>query len=694
MKFCHLFRSVRAICSVVLTVASLSCLFTACSDDPSYENRFTTTDEYASDFLRNREQYSLFTAILERSHKLDLLGTYGSYTVFAPNNDAITKYLNGHGLTDVSQLTQEQCDTITYTHIIEQAFFTTDFNDGTYPKMNMLERPLTITCDSDTVSVPGEVRLAILINRSARMTHADDSVENGVVHTVDAVIGTSSFMLPDVLKEDSTITLFTQALILTRMEDSLRRFIDESYSVGSDSIDWSNDALVTHTGNEYDNVAFMEHRYFKYTAFVPQDKMLADKYDVHDIEGLKALAARMYDPVYPADRDITDPTDRRNSLNRFISYHILPRLGNYYTLTAVDGPNSSLASYCFDRRRVDIADFYETMMPFSILKCSFPSGSQAGLYINRRGVQSHADRRGYFQRGARVLTASEAGRDMTSVNGVYHYIDDVLSYGIDPASGRNIQEYVFSDRLRIDCSSLSPDFMNSGARGHYTRSNVEGGKYGQGDGTQNHNNKSTCLGFKPGAADGFVFDSRTFLWVRPRYLSFACYQADEVGIKGRFNVAVKLPPVPAGDWEVRMLTCTGLSSRGIVQFYLDDVPQGIPYDMRPGKTSMGWRSDSELGDAEQIAAFDKQLHDRGWMKGPASAGFTWSGTAPFADDTSFRNWDTLRKVIGVIHSNGSEYHWLRIEQKMESENNEISFDMIELCPASVYNNPDVMEDKW
>jgi hypothetical protein len=52
--------------------------------------------------------------------------------------------------------------------------------------------------------------------------------------------------------------------------------------------------------------------------------------------------------------------------------------------------------------------------------------------------------------------------------------------------------------------------------------------------------------------------------------------------KGRFNVAVKLPPVPAGDWEVRMLTCTGLSSRGIVQFYLDDVPQGIPYDMRPG----------------------------------------------------------------------------------------------------------------
>ncbi len=101
ISYCHEVLSSIPFCPgdllVVLTVASLSCLFTSCSDDPSYENRFTTTDEYAWTSCANREQYSLFTAILERSHKLDLLGTYGSYTVFAPNNDAITKYLTATG---------------------------------------------------------------------------------------------------------------------------------------------------------------------------------------------------------------------------------------------------------------------------------------------------------------------------------------------------------------------------------------------------------------------------------------------------------------------------------------------------------------------------------------------------------------------------------------------------------------------
>jgi hypothetical protein len=112
------------------------------------------------------------------------------------------------------------------------------------------------------------------------------------------------------------------------MEDSLRRFIDESYSVGSDSIDWSNDALVTHTGNEYENVAFMEHRYFKYTAFVPQDKRCSPTNTTCTTSrDTRRSPPACTTPSTRSDRDITDPTDRRNSLNRFISYHILPRLG-------------------------------------------------------------------------------------------------------------------------------------------------------------------------------------------------------------------------------------------------------------------------------------------------------------------------------------------------------------------------------
>ena len=293
--------------------------FISCDDDPGADSYYTTKAEYAADFLMNRDKFSEFTAIVQRSKMLDLLGTWGSYTVFAPTNDAIEKYLHSKGLTSIVQLTQAECDTITFNHIIEQEFFTTDFNDGTYPVMNMLDRPLTVTCDSDTVSIPGEVQLAVYINKTSRMIQMDDSVENGVVHTMNAVIGTSNDMVADLLSKDDNVSIFYEALQITHMDDSLQKFIDEKYSVGNDSIDWTNDRLCIHTAVEYDNVAYMEHRYFKYTAFVETNDVYA-KYGVTDIEGLKIgdFGFMIFDE-YTLDDIARD--------SGTISYEVLSRLG-------------------------------------------------------------------------------------------------------------------------------------------------------------------------------------------------------------------------------------------------------------------------------------------------------------------------------------------------------------------------------
>ena len=83
-----------------------------------------------------------------------------------------------------------------------------------------------------------------------------------------------------------------------------------------------------------------------------------------------------------------------------------------------------------------------------------------------------------------------------------------------------------------------------------------------------------------------------------------------------YDIEVTLPPVPEGDYELRMGTCVDFPNRGIVQYYIDGVPQGIPFDMRSAgnSTKIGWQADGT--DAEQNAAFDKQFHYRGWMKGP------------------------------------------------------------------------------
>ena len=91
-------------------------------------------------------------------------------------------------MSSVDDLSVADCDTIACTHIIEQSYFTTDFSDATLPTQNMLDRYLTITCDSDVTSDPGKVQIVYFVNQSAKVILRDDSVENGVVHTVDKII--------------------------------------------------------------------------------------------------------------------------------------------------------------------------------------------------------------------------------------------------------------------------------------------------------------------------------------------------------------------------------------------------------------------------------------------------------------------------------------------------------------------------
>ena len=502
------------------------------------------------------------------------------------------------------------------------------------------------------------------------------------------------------LEKDQSIAIYTEALNATGIMDTLSLYVDLTYKWNSeqdriDSCTWTNDKLCIHTASEYDNVAYPEKRYYNWTVFMCPDSVLEQKYGVTKVLGrddytsLEYLAHSLYDPMYPEDAAVNDFTDRRNALNRFISYHVLNRYGSYYTLTSMDG---DALPYNFNRRKYDIRDYYETLMPHSLMKFSFPSGSEVGLYINRRGVQSRADEYGVFVRGTKVLKSSDfPDVQFNATNGIYHYIDDIATYG------QTTQEVVLNENIRIDCTTLSPDFMTlltdgQTARGHLWR---DGQRYSSaGNSSVAANNPNRSVGFKPGKARNFSYDNNTHMHVRPRSLYFWSYEGDEVIIKGKFDVKVKLPSVPAGTYEVRMFTCTGYATRGIVASYIDDVPQNIT-DFRPGgRMLFGFKRDSDLGDAEGIEAFDKIARKKGWMKGPKC--YMCGQFSNFdASATPMRDQDnTIRRVVGTFYTDGKSDHYLRLRQLMESDNCELNFDFIELVPISIYNNEYYPELKW
>lgn len=394
--------------------------------------------------------------------------------------------------------------------------------------------------------------------------------------------------LANLIAQNPDVSIYYAALKATHMDDSIKHYADVTYTWASDvhridSCTWTNPMLcipvakdLNGGGGEYDNVAYPEKRYYNYTALLVPDAVLKEKYGINTLDDLRKKAHELYDPMYPEHKDITDETDRRNALNRFISYHLLPIYGDYYTLTPMD--NDDLQNN-FNRILSDICDWYETLMPYSIMKFSFPSGPEVGLYVNRRGVRDHADDRGGYVRGAQVSRPYEYTEPNTALNGIYHYIDEVVAYDM------TMQQVVCNDRIRMDCTTLSPDFMTKLTDGEVARGHTWGGnkKY---DLAKNNNNPSEnnnrSVGFKSGYARNFDLTANTHMHVRGRSLYFWSYQGDEVILKGRYDATIKLPSLPEGMYELRLATCIGFATRGVVQMYIDGVPMGDPVDFRPG----------------------------------------------------------------------------------------------------------------
>ena len=148
---------VAALCGMLCT--------TACSDEPDAEHYYTFKGQMMSEYLNSSEDFSEFATIVERAGLSDMLSSYGSYTCFAPTNEAVYKYLEEKGVASVDGLTDAECDTIARTHLIENMYSTSEMNDGVLPTQNMNRRYLEIGHGNDENG-----NAVVLVNKTAHVT--------------------------------------------------------------------------------------------------------------------------------------------------------------------------------------------------------------------------------------------------------------------------------------------------------------------------------------------------------------------------------------------------------------------------------------------------------------------------------------------------------------------------------------------
>lgn len=629
-------KYIVAICSLFMLVFASSCV-----EELKTENYYTFTGEMITDYLENREdKFSDFTYVLGRSGVKELLAAYGNYTCFAPTNDAFEIYLAERGKSSVEELTDEECDTISYGHVIKSEldyFLTTDMDNGVLGTANMNDRYVQVTIDSLT----GD----FYINRSSKIIVRDEEVENGVVHVVDHVLKHSIAGLPDLMLENPEISVFCAAMLLTHFQDSLQLYMDDSYvAPGEKGVRYDRHGWDTY---------YPQKRRYGYTGFIETNEALAAaNIDTTVIDGvpvgLVEYAKSIYDATFPEDagKYDDDPTHPKNPLNRFVAYHFLDR-------KVYASENQMYTFMHYPEGSYDAYDFYETMCKGTILKVQCGRRSEWKLYINRRwDVQ-------YQVRGSVIdKTNSHDGS-----NGVYYTIDRPLVYSTD------VTMKVLNDRMRFDAGTLMPELASNGIY---------------------RNQEDKCYQLPNGYVKNMIMYQEAVVWYSQPVWGFWCWYGDEIIAMGQYDFALKLPPVPEGTYEIRY-GYVPMVQRGVTQVYVDNIPCGIPIDLTMNaegapNPKIGWFSEDGLT-KDEIVRNDKAMHNRGYMRAPdtQTMGTNESDMAPIHQNI-------LRRIVATEYLTNDKDHYIRF-RAVDENGKEFMLDYIELCPKSVYDSPTVPEDR-
>lgn len=661
---------------LVLAVLGLtSTAVTSCSDEPDTSNYYTFTGQMVSDYLKGNPNFSEFATIVERAGMMNQMSAYGAYTCFAPTNEAVERYLKKKGYGSVSALTDAVCDTIARTHLISNVYSTADMNTGVISTPNMNRRYIEVThgLDNDSNAV-------VFLNRTSHIIYTlqDDSVENGIMQPVSEVLENSNRMLPDVMEENEKITLFTEAMNKTGLSAMMKEtYRDASYNAD----DYPRYKYMSHVNKE--TATAPDTKEYGFTAFVPTDQVLADKYNIHSLEDLYKKACDIYDKMYPEDVNLPghsfeNLSDSVNPLRRFIEYHILDRKiqgWNYLT---------PLNDICIMTKLMNPVDWYETLLPHTMLKVEkltvlkyADSDQMNERYLNRRRDDE------YKIRGAMISKSVESEYDNQAINGWYFYVDDILAFD------ETTRDIVDNCRIRMDFSTIFPEIETNGIRqnGNPKKQDPEydeTGKYGRN------------YYFPAGYLKGVTRCTGYMVYRRPHDY-YDSYEGDEFNLFGNFDIEFKIPPVPyEGDWQIR-LGYAAEDTRGVAQIYFDGAPQGIPLDMTKNLTDASllgdqWKSGYESMTDEERAADYKNLKNKGYYRG-AMGGYCFQG----AGATTFqqfvdRQW-TLRRVLCTVHIDPKKDHYVRI-RCVSTGKTEFDLDYLELVPKSVYGVTDgsSMED--
>ncbi len=667
-------------------------IFNSCKEDIDESNLYTFTGETIEDYLENRsEQYGNFNYILKRIGYDKILAAYGTYTCFAPDNEAVMSYVDSlyndmtnkdlphNGMTGpgLEGLTDSLCQDIALFHLLGTEVMSVYMGNGMTVK-TMLGREITTSFDSISKSVA--------INRDAKILKdgIDKDLENGVLHEISHVITRSNQLIAGEMEAHPDIyRIFSDALKATGLADTLT---ETTHSFG----------VIEKSYGFY----VPEKCEVGYTIFAETDDVLKEK-GIVDVETMAAYADSVYgncqewyDYVRNNNITISRGTDYKNPwnvLSMFLRYHVLK-----YKI-----PYDKLTNHHNEVSKVTLVEYYETMLPYTLVKVT-KNGSK--LMLNRweanTSLTNQVAELGTKDMHTVLFEGVELAGQKSQIaptNGYIHPIKSMLVYNKDVPRG------ALNERMRFDDTVLFGEMMSNSFR-RITDAEVKalnGGKEGSFSAAQLSGNY-ICI--PPGFFQNLkVYNgaSTLVLYLPGQSSGWSNYQGDELMGEGNYDFAMRLPPVPDGTYELRM-GYTAEAKRGMVQIYMgtsSDLSSmkavDIPLDMRiisannaNGNPDVytGWCNWTLLDD--KGVESDANMRNLGYMRGPL-----YYTVGVNSGNYARNNPKDLRRIIYKGKLDQGE-HWLRFKSVLDDNSAQFHLDYIELCPENVYNSTTYVEDMY
>lgn len=188
---------------LTLLVVSSTLMF-SCSDDDSAPQNNSITD-----IASGNPNFSILVDALSRADLAETLDQAGSYTVFAPTNDAFLDFLDANGFESLDDVPVPTLTQVLLNHVVSGTNLSTGLTTG-YVK-TLAKGGASST---NTLSMFINTESGVRLNGVSSVTTADITANNGVIHVVDAVIG-----LPTIVTHATANPNFsTLASLLTQQE--------------------------------------------------------------------------------------------------------------------------------------------------------------------------------------------------------------------------------------------------------------------------------------------------------------------------------------------------------------------------------------------------------------------------------------------------------------------------------------------